>query len=565
MENIKNEINDNINSIEDFSIILNNQEIEKENYNLINFKMTFKENTHTNIELELKIKNTSLKEWITYNIENKLDSSSENIQITLLLKERKFFMGIVQKLILEEYYSNEFKIKLSLKSYSEILDRNKVFRVFQNPDLTYYDLVRRVTDSYMNYTSLNLIGITNDEKRDRERRIIDRYLSKKIFNGLIVQYDETDWEFLTRIVSHLGLALFNTENGGITIGLSKDTSIEKIWNEKRGHISKVQERKRIYYKGNNLAFYICGERIIQENKVFLGYVTEGNIILEDNKLKGEYIIKKEEYIFPLISNEKIKGCAIEGKIKRIPLNFIEKNRIAYLTVDFSQGLEKIVKLRNKKIKDDFYEFILGKDEIVKNSTIKRFFFPYATPYSKTKTGLFCSPEIGDTIIVFFPSSDESEAYVLTAINNENSIRFSNPFYRDYKLTKLEEEIVGELSVDFEEKNNKNSTMELAVSSEKDILCNIKLDRESLEMFLNALIQEKTNVKSTEAMNHIGVESKNTLNITSKVYSVNITEEAIEKSPLKTFRNNKEYVYGEEREETVNNVRISANSHNVTIK
>ena len=555
-------------TIEDFEIgymvganSVKKVQIDNKNYTLMKFEMKFKENTHTTIELEFKIKNAPHEEWIAF--------SEHKKTVVISFRGRKVFRGIVEKYICEDYYSNEYIIKLSLKSYSEILDRYRNYKVFQSSKLTYNDLILSIGKIYEN---VKILGT-------EETNSLLTKLSIPIYKGLVIQYDETDWEFLVRIVSHLQTAVFNTENGGITIGLSKESSIQKIWNEIQSNLSEVREHEEIYYIGTNLSFYLCGERIflkkgLEENEgKFLGYITEGTVVLEGSVFKGKYIMKKENFIFPIQANKKIKGCAIEGRVRRVPLE--SKNGIAYLTVDFTEGLERIKNIREEKVRQkanraDYNYLIKTADNISMGSNDllgrKRFYFPYATPYSKSKTGLFCSPEMGDKVIVFFPSEEESEGYILTAINNENSIRFSNPFERNYIVTESEKELLVQLTKDMNETLNYDKDMS-SINFENKILYNFKLfnDASNLRVFVKDGISEETENKVLLTTNLLDIESKNKYVLKSKEADTIIAEKFSEKAKEKICQTEKEEISGNFRAEHVNEIKIIANSHKVEIK
>lgn len=555
-------------TIEDFEIAymtgendVKKTQINNKNYTLTKFEMKFKENTHTIVNLELRIKNVPHEEWIAFYEHKKV--------VVISFRGRKIFKGVVEKYICENYYSDEYIIKLNLKSYSEILDRYKNYKVFQNSNLTYNDLVLLIEKTYKN---IKILG-TEDGNR-----LLTELLTP-IYKGLVIQYDETDWEFLIRIVSHLQLAVFNTENGGITIGLSRETSVSKIWNEIQSNLSEVRENEETYYVGTNLSFYLCGERIflkkdsIEEEKKLLGYVTEGVIILENSIFKGEYTIKKEDFIFPIQSNKKIKGCAIEGRVRRVPLK--SKNNISYLTIDFTEGLEKIKSIREEKVRKKAnradYNYLIkiaDKTSMMSEelSGRRRFYFPYATPYSKTKTGLFCTPEIGDRVIAFFPSDEESEGYILTAINNENSIRFSNPFERNYTVTEDEKELLIQLTQDMNETLNYVKDMS-TINFEDKILYNFKIfnDARNLRVYVRDGISEETTTKGLLTTNILDIESKNKYSLKTKEAEATIVEKSIEKVKERISQIEKEEISGNLREEHVNEIKIMANSHKVEIK
>lgn len=103
-------------------------------------------------------------------------------------EEGRLFCGMVDTLSVEE--DGELK-KLSIEaiSFTARLDQKKRIRVFQNKNQTYADIVSFITDA-----NKNAIHIFTESK-------------SKSTDGMIVQYRESDWEFLIRIASYLNTVI----------------------------------------------------------------------------------------------------------------------------------------------------------------------------------------------------------------------------------------------------------------------------------------------------------------------------------------------------------------------
>lgn len=531
--------------IQDLEIVVDNELITSKGYTLLDFDMNFKENNHTQLSLKLKSKRDYINEWY-FTKKESLDKDLNGNVITIMLQGRKVFTGIIQKLVLQESGSDEYEIFVLSKSKSELLDRNKIYRVFQNPNISYYDLITEVLERYKNLVNFIML------KENLENKYIQ--------NGLIVQYEETDWEFLVRIVSHLGLAIFNTENGGVTIGLSPNTSNIKSWINEKSSLHKIFDKNENYYEGNSLCFYTCGDRIENSSRYTIGYITEGKIISKEGYFQGKYTIKTNENMFLYIPHEKIKGIVIEGEVKRVPLNNF--NNIAIMTVDFTKGLEKIVRY---KLKDNlWYKPLKGRDySNLKKEKIQRFNFPYTTPYSKTKSGLFCTPEIGDTISVIFPTSEEGEAYVLGAVNNKESLRFSNPFIRSYNTTEKEQEVNIKLNKDLNENINNITSMEDFLDKTEEQLYNFELNEKNLNIYVKDNIIETTTNKS-ENNTKLKITTEKDITLISNTYKIEVSDKISEKTKEKKEEYSKRIVNLTTKQETANNIQIIANTHTVSL-
>ena len=72
----------------DLKILLNNIEIRSEGYLLEEFELKFKENTHSQINIELKVKKEYKNDWGIYTREDVGSQSENNASFDILLKKR---------------------------------------------------------------------------------------------------------------------------------------------------------------------------------------------------------------------------------------------------------------------------------------------------------------------------------------------------------------------------------------------------------------------------------------------------------------------------------------------
>jgi len=119
-------------------------------------------------------------------------------------------------------------------------------------------------------------------------------------------------------------------------------------------------------------------------------------------------------------NKKIRGCRIEANVERV----FEDGGIAKMEVKFSEGLKRIVQERSDSE---------SNDRAYDDYGIKKFPLSYQTFYSQTNTGFFCTPEVNDTVEVYFPNEDERFAKVSWAINNKGNGRFSDYTKRNFQV------------------------------------------------------------------------------------------------------------------------------------
>ena len=398
-------------------IILNKTKLE--NFVIQKFVLDENINEHQKLEIQLEMDDEQRK-----NLERIIEKEDVGIEIELANVDkdvkRKVFSGIVDYFEILDYGSYGFKILMRAFSKSVLFDRKnqKKYRVFQDRNLIFSDIIDEINKDYA----------------DKKLEIKYSDIAKKQIGSLIVQFDETDWEFLVRLASQLKTGMFVIEQGIILFGIVEMGEIKKE-NKYFSDYSLIRDYKNLYYKVQSNKVINLGDTVsISENAV----ENEGNdkdssgnkgnfsvlktrIFLKDFILKSEFLATdmSSYHIFRKY-NEKIKGCRIEANVERV----FEDGGIAKMEVKFGEGLKKIVQERsNDESNDKAYD----------DYGIKRFPLSYQTFYSQTNTGFFCTPEVNDTVEVYFPNEDERFAKVSWAINNKGNGRFSDYTKRNFQV------------------------------------------------------------------------------------------------------------------------------------
>ena len=398
-------------------IILNKTKLE--NFVIQEFVLDENINEHQKLEIQLEMDDEQRK-----NLERIIEKEDVGIEIELANVDkdvkRRVFSGIVDYFEILDYGSYGCKILMRAFSKSVLFDRKneKKYRVFQDRNLMFSDIIDEINKDYA----------------DKKLEIKYSDIAKKQIGSLIVQFDETDWKFLVRLASRLKTGMFVIEQGIILFGIVEIGEIKKE-NKYFSDYSLVRDYKNLYYKVQSNKVINLGDTVsISENTV----ENEGND-KDSNGNKGNFsvlktriflknFILKSEFLATDMSsyhifrkyNEKIKGCRIEANVERV----FEDGGIAKMEVRFAEGLKKIVQERsNEESNDKAYD----------DYGIKRFPLSYQTFYSQTNTGFFCTPEVNDTVEVYFPNEDERFAKVSWAINNKGNGRFSDYTKRNFQV------------------------------------------------------------------------------------------------------------------------------------
>ncbi|WP_304181155.1 hypothetical protein [Leptotrichia trevisanii] len=366
--------------------------------------------------------------------------------------EKIFLNGVIKKLQINETTAGALMVEITAISRSVLLDRIPRYRSFQDPTLTYSAIAEEINGNYG----------TNDGK------IVNVGEDMQAVPRMTIQYNETDWEYLKRIASYTGQPVM-AYSDKVFVGFFKNMPAQTP-NLKYSQFGKRTKEERTYFKIIGTEVYpvatpiklktrnrVSGEEV--ENDY---YVLENKIYNEGNTLKCEYILGKQtDYFVDPIPHEKIRGAVIEARTVHIartddsksehgrtdgssdnlegktigakPLNkYIEKTEnsqnenvkekvktkdIAVMTLNLTEGLMDLGE--NGQSFEDKYA---GKS-----------YFPYVTPYSKTNTGFTPAPEVNDRVALYFPSGNETKAFVIGALNNDGNGRFTDVANRNYHV------------------------------------------------------------------------------------------------------------------------------------
>ncbi len=285
------------------------------------------------------------------------------------------FSGVVSEIRLE-IASGMKVVRVEGRSSSWLMDLTKKSRSFQDTEMTYKTMANMVMGDYPGSSFL--------------------FTGAEVPIGkLIVQYEETDWEFLKRTMSALGLAVtpYDRRAGiNIYIGLAPSPARNVSF-----HILSIDKDMEAYYhlKANGRQVAAAD---FTRYKIWSRQLLE---LLETVGISGQ-ILTMFAYELDFSSQEmagrywfqKAGGLAVA---QRYPMHLIG---VALMG--------KVVKPSGDKI--------LAALEIDKESgNPSVYWFPYSTmSASPDGSGWYCMPEIDDDVRIYFPSKHEGEAIALSA-------------------------------------------------------------------------------------------------------------------------------------------------------
>lgn len=319
---------------------------------------------------------------------------------------KMLFKGYIEEIEIEVSRGNKY-IHISGVSNSIILDKEKRYVSYQDTSLTYQQVFNYIKGLY----DSNEIGIVWEGMSEATGKFL-------------VQYDETDWEFINRILRDIDICM-QVKGTGVRLGFNSQRSINQL-DMRRAKINGRKNFNNSYAEQTIVTdeLFLIGEGI----KINIAGTEEEYVIISasytlDNRVMiGNYtVIKEALYTREKIGNHNIAGKAIEGKIVEV----LDVDGIAKMTVNFNTSLVRtgeMIEDENGNSSEATTEEQLGSE---------LFKFPYVTPYSQSHTGYFCTPEVNDNVVVYFPTEKESDGFVIGTVNSAGNGRFTDRFNRNF--------------------------------------------------------------------------------------------------------------------------------------
>ncbi len=253
-------------------------------------------------------------------------------------------------------------------------------RTFQDADTTFSDVLRVCNKSYSDSDV-----------------ILTKGKGQKI-PEFIVQYQESDWQFIKRLASYLNTVVVpDLKTGGVKYyfgyprfetGEMTEISSWQVrrdleeYEQMRDHGIPVSEEECSCYMVSGREIYGVGNRIRFMGKELLVQRVETG--MKGGELYHTYYMRPEHGLYVWREyNQRMAGAGLSGRVTAV--------------------------------EGDQVQISLEKDENRKNAGHK--WFAFSTVYSSPDgTGWYCMPEVGDTVRLSFPSEQPMEGYVSSAVH-----------------------------------------------------------------------------------------------------------------------------------------------------
>ena len=297
----------------------------------------------------------------------------------------------------------ETLLNLEVTSGTIIMDLNPHFRVFQNKDSMCAEICRKLTSTYKEGQVTCLEG-ENDTT-----------------GGVLIQYGETDWEFLKRIMGRTGLYLVPDalKKGirytiGLPVGIKRELQGDKI--KMRLDMNEYKEKS-----SNGMSDLLAADMM--------------ELIFTDREIYqlGDHIsYQGKEYFLQKIQTEYDKGECVHTYF------FRTKKAMEVLPMAHSGITGNSFDAAVTAVQKDKVQVEIMQDEWSAKDGKK--WFLYSTVYSSADgTGWYCMPEQGDKVRLYVPEKEE-DSFIISSVHKPSDNSRQNPDYKSFK-TKYGKEIL----------------------------------------------------------------------------------------------------------------------------
>jgi len=337
-------------------------------------KITNKLNEHGELQLTALIseasgKSAGLQETIT-----------DQIQVIIIdeTNTKAIFKGRLKAVDIS-VTTGVYTLKASALSESSIMDEEKKSRSFQNTSLNYSDIVEKVTQDY----SGKSFQLTAD---------------KVVIDGPIIQYQETDWQFIKRMASLMETVIVadgEVQDQIFSFGypkgknktLSKDIAYKsgkniKAFYEDAGYNSHLISNEYTYYEVESHDELNIGDQVtFLEYEMYVGAVTIE--LIQGLLVYRATLVRKMTLRQNPIYNSNIQGISLEGII---------------------------LDLQNQSVK-----LQLNIDQEQDEATA--YWYPFVPP---TTDMMYLMPQIGTNASLYIPGLKEQNAIITGCVRSNGA-------------------------------------------------------------------------------------------------------------------------------------------------
>ena len=319
-------------------------------------------------------------------VSNRIDETSQTEVVTSAKGQpERLFCGIVGEFLVS--YQNEYaSVRVVLLDTCACLDRVTHQRSYQNTSLTYGDLIKKCMEG----EGTAAISVTD-----------------KKTGTLVVQYDETNWQFSVRMASQLGAPVItdiSAEKPNLYVGLPPSDQTKDLTTSTY-QIGKATQL--VSSAGANsqsmVSEYGSSGGVTSYQYLFIGnFVKLGDKFYAVKSVDSSMVdgILEMNYGLLPIGNE----VPADGDVPAL-------GSIAQAPISNGNCCGKMLSGTVQNVAGNKVQVQFSFDSEFSGDH----WFEYSTAYSSSdQNGWYCMPEKGDVVRVFFPSGSEGEAFAASS-------------------------------------------------------------------------------------------------------------------------------------------------------
>lgn len=434
----------------------------KELYKCSKCNMVNKPGEHPVIEIQGEISKDYNVSDIIKRLQNQLikvkNRASSGEYVTI-------FCGYIDEVEVNQSYEDSYNVMIKLISSSCKVDHKKYYRSYQDVQKNHKDIILQVANDL---TSAN---VQCDFHKD------------KPIGMPLIQYYETNWEFMKRVASECNEAILVDERSEIlriVIGAKKKASkgtikssrysmgVSDSYFKKKAFANNIDKFNFSYVEVETKDIYSVGDTVTFDGHTYL--ICEKRSRLDGTELLFKYILASEEYLYQKeFNNLLLAGCTILGTVEKTSNETLELN----------------LELQDEN-----------------NNSTK---YPYEW-VPETGNLMYCMPKVGTKVSLYFASASEKSAKAINCIRTNASSSGDGIYKKEEKTFATEHDNGMVLAPDFlliatqqvNEKTNQIMMVDdegaLAVTKNKIVFnAGVGIGCNTNNLFINAKGKINTNV------------------------------------------------------------------------
>ena len=349
--------------------------------NINDYKSIIIPNQHGTVFIKGNIRKESRQDYLE-KVGKLVKVSAKTDENTIKL----MFFGIIKGCDIQSN-GDVHELSLDIVSQSITMEKKEHFRTFQKTSTSYNEILELIVKEYDKGAFINAAK------------------KQGMVNGFSCQYRENDWEYIKRLAGNNEDVIYPdymTEGVRFFMGVPNGRDVGEIKSEyyEFGTVEKEYlgiPLEDVTYKLILRDIYDIGDNAIF-NREKLKVISRKSRF-EHNEIIHEYLLAREGSLRGVpYDNERLSGAAVFGKVTGV------ENELVSVALDDDEN-------------DNGGQSLLS----------------YATIYSSPDGGgWYCMPEIGDRVMVKFPDSKDSNAYVQNAIHVGAGNGRDNPKVKFFK-------------------------------------------------------------------------------------------------------------------------------------